>query len=132
MSEYRRISIKKELLDSVERYIYRNPDHGYRSLAEFIEDAIRRRGEELGLFKEEEARFEHFNCYEDHVTLWDKKFKRLVDVYFAPKPPYILCSICQASDCEHAQFALSIPDVLKALREKGWKIEGGRILYVPP
>ncbi|MEM2126682.1 MAG: hypothetical protein QXH67_00470 [Candidatus Bathyarchaeia archaeon] len=124
--------MKKELCDEVETYINQHPELGYRSIAEFAEDAMRRRGEELGMFLREEARFEHFNCYQDHVTIWDKKLRRLVDVYFSYQRPHMLCSLCEEPDCEHAQFAISIPEVLKSLREKGWKIEGGRVLYVPP
>jgi len=77
-------------------------------------------------------RFEHFNCYEDHVTLWDRKLERLVNVYFNGKPPYVMCELCGRSDCEHVQFALSLPKVVETLRARGWRIEEGKIKYVPP
>lgn len=49
---YRNISQKRELVDAVESFIQRVPQLGYRSLAEFYEDAARKRLEELEGFKE--------------------------------------------------------------------------------
>lgn len=40
-------SLKKELMDYIVKFIEENPELGYRSLAQFIEDAARRRIEEL-------------------------------------------------------------------------------------
>ena len=50
---HRRISLKKELIDRVEKFIEENPDHGYRSIAQFVEDAIRHRAEEIGVYLSE-------------------------------------------------------------------------------
>ena len=47
MVEYRKISIKKELADAVEKLIEANREYGYRSIAVFLEDAARRRIEEI-------------------------------------------------------------------------------------
>jgi len=47
MVEYRKISIKKELADAVEKLIGANQEYGYRSIAAFLEDATRRRIEEI-------------------------------------------------------------------------------------
>jgi len=47
MVEYRKISIKKELADAVEKLIGVNQEYGYRSIAAFLEDAARRRIEEI-------------------------------------------------------------------------------------
>ena len=47
---FRRISLKKELVDEIENYVLTHPEHGYRSIAQFIEDAIRRRAEDLHVF----------------------------------------------------------------------------------
>lgn len=46
--EYRKISIKKELADAIEKLIKANPEHGFRSIASFLEDAARHRIEECG------------------------------------------------------------------------------------
>ena len=48
MVEYRKISIKKELADAIERFVKANPEYGYRSIAAFLEDSARRRMEEIG------------------------------------------------------------------------------------
>lgn len=56
--KYRRVSLKKELVDVVEKFIRNNPEYGYRSIAEFVEDAVRRRGEQVCIpaFKEKYPR----------------------------------------------------------------------------
>jgi hypothetical protein len=38
---YTKVSIPKELSDKIERYIVDNPDLGYKSIAEFVKEAIR-------------------------------------------------------------------------------------------
>jgi len=48
MVEYRKISIKKELADVIERFVKANSGYGYRSIAAFLEDSARRRMEEIG------------------------------------------------------------------------------------
>lgn len=50
MSKYSKLSLKKELADTIRKFIDAHPEYGYRSLAQFIEDAIRRRADELGAF----------------------------------------------------------------------------------
>ncbi|MEM2841634.1 MAG: hypothetical protein QXN62_08770 [Candidatus Bathyarchaeia archaeon] len=85
-----------------------------------------------GFLELDENRFEHLNVYQEHVTIWDKKLRRLVDVYFSGRKPYVYCSLCEDHECDHTRFALSIPEVLKALKEKGWRIEEGKVVYVPP
>ena len=47
MVEYRKISIKKELADAVEKLIEANREYGYRSIAAFLEDSARHRIEQL-------------------------------------------------------------------------------------
>jgi len=134
--EYRKISLKKELCDEIEKFIRKHPEYGFRSIAEFVEDAIRRRAFEMGILREDLApRFEHFNIYpeENRVTLWDRKLKRLVDVIFGPKPPYVICEVCGRNDCEHVHFVLHIPKVVQLLRDRGWKIDPdeGRVISAP-
>lgn len=60
---------------------------------------------------------EHFNLNEDGVMVLDRDLKRVVQVYF--KPDTVVCELCGAS-CRHIEFALSLPEVHKILREKGW------------
>jgi hypothetical protein len=66
-------------------------------------------------------RFEHINTKEDHITILDKRIRRVVDVY--PREENVLwCGYCSRSDCEHAAFAVTIPEVRKVLEKKGWHI----------
>ena len=50
MTPHRRISLNSDLVDKIEKYIKENPDHGYRSIAAFVEDAVRRRAEQVGAY----------------------------------------------------------------------------------
>lgn len=70
-------------------------------------------------------RFEHFNTYEDHVTIKDKKFPNcLFDIF--PKPNgQLSCQNCDSIDCEHVQYVLTLPDVMNDLEKKGWKYREG-------
>jgi hypothetical protein len=45
---------------------------------------------------------------------------RIIDVYFRPENAW--CEYCESTDCRHVKFALSLPEVRKILREKGWEI----------
>jgi len=100
---------------------------GYRSRGEFTASAIR---EYLKEFIDDlSPRFEHFNVYEDHVTIFDNENKRLIDVYFRAGQAY--CEYDEAFDCEHIQFALSLPDVVNPLNERGWIIRDGKIISGP-
>jgi hypothetical protein len=130
MVEYRKISIKKELGDVIEEFIEKNPRFGFRSVAGFAEDAMRKRAEALGILSQlSRPRFIHFNVYEDHVTLMDNELNRLVDVFFQHDKAY--CEECQIHECDHTQFALSLPKVEKTLREQGWIIEDGKVVKGP-
>jgi len=97
---------------------------GFRYKSDVIETAVRDFLIKYGFEIELGPRFEHFNVYDNHVTIWDKKLKCLVDVYFNElEPPYVMCTICEKTDCEHVKFALSLPKVLESLKNKGWIIE---------
>jgi len=58
-------------------------------------------------------RFEHLSTYEDHVKIWDNRLDRVASVYF--KEDRVLCDVCKSDECIHVGFALSIPEVVKAL-----------------
>jgi hypothetical protein len=64
------------------------------------------------------AKMEHFNLGEDGVKILDHNLHWIVDVYFKPKKVY--CEYCKSSDCDHVKFALTLPDVQKILKERGW------------
>ena len=113
------ITLEGKILKWLNKKIEEKVFHNYQHAIEYCL---------LQVYSEEE-RFEHFNVYEDHVTIWDKLEERLVDVYFQRGKAY--CQYCDAHECEHTRFALSIPKVVKALREKGWIIEDGKVIRGP-
>ncbi|MCJ7423584.1 ribbon-helix-helix domain-containing protein [Candidatus Bathyarchaeota archaeon] len=129
MDKYRGISLQKELVGTIENYINTHPEMGYKSLADFVTDAIREKCEKLGIFTVESAlpSLEHFNISEQGVRVLDRTLGngtargRIIDVYF--KPEKVLCEYCDSSSCRHVQFALSIPAVQKIVQEKGWRIK---------
>jgi hypothetical protein len=137
LSEYSKISLKKEFMNKIEQFIKEYPEHGYRSLAQFIEDAVRRRAEELRVF-ELTPRFRHFNTNENRITIMDKKVgwddkegkrqPRMIDIYVKPVGEYeyeLWCEYCNSNKCEHVAYALSIPHIsMEPLRKKGWKYRG--------
>lgn len=127
MDKYRGISLQKELVGTIENYIKAHPEMGYKSLADFVTDAIREKCEKLGIFTVESALppLEHFNISENGVRVLDRTLGngtargRIIDVYFTPET--VLCEYCDSSSCRHVHFALSIPAVQKIVQEKGWK-----------
>lgn len=120
---FRNLSMKKEFTDSLEEFIKENPQYGYRSIAQFLEDAGRRRREELKASEIEEPRFRKLNADENGVKIWDNKLRKSADVYF--KPNGIRCILDDSSSCEHVYFALSLSEVREIVRSKrkeGWKL----------
>lgn len=81
-------------MDKIQKFIEDYPEHGYRSLAQFVEDAVRRRADELKVF-ELTPRFEHFNMLPDHVTIEDKKLKIWVDIYLEANE--LRCEHCETT-----------------------------------
>ena len=129
VDRYRGISLQRELVDEIEGYIKMHPERGYKSLADFVTDAVRRRCEELKILvaTPELSPLEHFNLSEEGVRILDRTLAnktsrgRIIDVYF--KPDKVSCDYCQSRRCNHVKFALSLPEVQKILHKKGWKIE---------
>jgi hypothetical protein len=129
MDKYRGVSLQKDLVGTIENYVKTHPEMGYKSLADFVTDAIREKCEKLGIFTPETTGppLEHFNISEEGVRVLDRTLRngatkgRIIDIYF--KPEKILCEYCDSSSCRHIQFALSIPAVQKIIQQKGWKIK---------
>lgn len=121
MSEkYRNISIKTEFANKIERFVETRPELGYRSIAQFLEDAARRRLDVLMVIP---PRFELINHDENGIKLHDRELHRVADILF--KPDGVFCHLCESKSCDHIRFALTIRDLqetLKKKREEGWKI----------
>jgi len=47
---YVKVSLKREFMEKIQKFIEDHPELGYRSLSQFVEDAVRRRAEELHVF----------------------------------------------------------------------------------
>jgi hypothetical protein len=118
MPEYRNISIKTEFANNLEEFIKANPQFGYRSLAQFLEDSSRRRLEEL-----QQPRFRKLNSDENGVKIYDSLLRKTADVYF--KPNGICCILDDSASCEHVYYALTLPEVrslIQRKRKEGWKL----------
>jgi len=69
---------------------------------------------------------EHFNLSENGVCVLDRTINdknsrgRIINVYF--KQDKVWCEYCESAACQHAKFALGLPEVQEILRKKGWKI----------
>lgn len=131
VDRYRGISLQRELVDKIEQFINNHPERGYKSLADFVTEALRKRCEELNILtpiSQEKPELEHFNVYEDHVTVIDHKERRIADVFF--RNNHVFCDICETENCRHTKYALKLPKVNKILTQKGWVInqEKGEII----
>ncbi|MDI6905246.1 MAG: hypothetical protein QMD13_07155 [Candidatus Bathyarchaeia archaeon] len=128
IGKYRGITLQRELVNVIERYINSHPEMGYKSLADFATDAIREKCEQLKILTPmpEQPVLEHFNISEHGVRILDRTLAnrtsrgRIIDVYFRPDNAW--CEHCQSTDCRHVEFALNIPKVRKIIIKKGWEI----------
>ncbi len=126
--DYTTVRLPKELLDELDQ-ILKSGVRGYKSRAEFIKEAIRKRFEELEATRQalELPKLEHFNIDEDGVRIIDRTLAsktsngRIIDVYF--KPNVVWCDYCQSSSCRHAEFALDLPEVQAIMCKKGWNVK---------
>jgi Arc/MetJ-type ribon-helix-helix transcriptional regulator len=122
-SGFRGVSLKNGLVDEVEKFVKEH--HEYKNTADFIHEAVRVRIEELRRAesnKKSLPRFEHFNMEANGVRITDRKIKLIADIYF--KPQGIFCDLDKADDCEHIDFALTVPEIREIIRKhkkEGWK-----------
>jgi len=125
------IKIAKGLDEGIERFLETEDAKllGFRYKSDIVNTAVREFLVKHGLEEllEKTNPFEHFNVYDDHVTIWDKTKRRLIDVYF--QNGNIYCSQCESNQCEHIKFTLTIPKVIDSLHKKGWQIEDGKIVH---
>jgi len=131
IGKYRGITLQRELVNVIEQYIKAHPEMGYKSLADFVTDAIREKCEQLKILTPmpEQPVLEHFNISENGVRILDRTLAnatsngRIIDVYF--KPDKVWCEYCKASMCRHIRYALTIPKIQNIIVRKkaeGWKL----------
>ena len=120
---YTTITINEELHNRMKLLIEKlNERAGYkkfRSVSHFVEESIMKHHEK------DLHPLEHFNLNEDGVRILDRGLGnggtgRIVDVYF--KQGKVLCDYCESSKCKHVNFALTLPQVQKIIRKKGWQL----------
>ena len=124
--EYTTVRLPKELMEEIDEII-RHGVRGYKSRAEFIKEAIRKRFEELKTAQPMPLLppLEHFNLSERGVRILDRTLAsktsrgRIIDVYFKNEKAW--CDYDNSSDCKHVEFALSLSIVQEILKKKGWK-----------
>ena len=46
--QFRRVAIRRGLIDAVEDFVEQNPHAGYKSVADFVQEAVRLRIQEIG------------------------------------------------------------------------------------
>ena len=45
--QFRRVAIRRALIDAVEDFVEKNPETGYKSVADFVQEAVRLRIQEI-------------------------------------------------------------------------------------
>jgi len=65
------------------------------------------------------------------MTIRDNKLRRLMNIYFRSRKPCMYCRFGTHSDWNRTEFTISIPEVIETLKEKNWRIESRRRIYVP-
>jgi Arc/MetJ-type ribon-helix-helix transcriptional regulator len=118
--DHNTVRLPEELTDEMDKLI---GTHGFRSRAEIAKEAIRAFLEKYQKEIAQLPRFEHFNMGATGVRISDRKLKRIADIDF--KPEGIYCQLDETNDCEHIQFALTVPEI-KAIINKhikeGWNL----------
>jgi len=87
----------------------------------------------LGAWKIKQFFIEHtdfrstyINTKENKTTIYDIKLRRLTDIYLRPREKDVWCSLCDATECEHINFALRKIEAFRKTAQKllneGWNI----------
>ena len=124
-SDHVTVKIPRDLTGEMDKLI---GSLGFRSRGEIAKEAIRQL---LSHYKESLAspelpKLEHFNICDEGVRVLDRSLAnehskgRIIDIYF--KPDNAWCEYCESTGCRHVKFALSLPQVRKILKEKGWPL----------
>jgi hypothetical protein len=120
--KYRSISLSKELVETIEDLIKENPQASYKSIADFVADAVRIRFEQLGVYPGNISLLD-INANELGPLLYDKNLKKTVQILITPKG--LECAECKQSSCRHIKFATANPKTQKLIQERkkeGWKL----------
>jgi hypothetical protein len=114
------VNLKQDLLKTVHDYVDSDEGKakGFRSIADFVDKAVRE-----GLEKQK-PKYGHANVYEDHASIIDYDLRGEVNVYFREEGT-AWCELHESTNCGHVEYALTLSDVLDAMKKKGWKRRNG-------
>ena len=119
--DYTTIKLPNDLITSLDKLV---GTYGFKSRAEIVKEAIR---DLLSKYKAplptELPRFDHFNIGGNGVRITDRQLHRIADIRF--KPDGIYCELDERDNCEHIEFALTVPEVKELIRDKrkeDWKL----------
>ena len=118
--DYTTIKLPNDLVSLMDKLIGK---HGFRSRAEIVKDALRELLKQYKTAEAEMPRFEHFNKGPDGVRITDRQLHRIAEIRF--KPDGIFCELDESDNCEHIEFALTVPEIKEIIRKKrkeGWKL----------
>lgn len=122
-TKYSSVKVPNSLLTQADTLIGK---YGYKSRTEIVKEAVRDllAKYHIELVQPQLPRFEQVNSDENGVKILDRELHEVVDVYF--KPTGIRCRVHQSDDCEHVEFALKQPEVIRIIaqkrRKEGWKL----------
>ena len=66
---------------------------------------------------------EHFKTYEDRITVFDNRLGRYIDLRPRPQDGTLWCDYCKKPSCCHTTFLAQLPDLMKTLERRGWKLD---------
>ncbi len=123
MGRFKGVSLPEELVKAIKDYIESNPSTGYKSIADFVVDAIRLRLEQLGALPPTFSLI-HINTNENYALFWEEKpggkpggkTGHTVRVFF--KDDQIKCEYCDSIRCIHIKKAIKLPEVQEALEKR--------------
>ncbi len=111
------ISIPEKTVNKIKQVIEQNPHLGYTSTSSYVTDALRK------LFSEHSPlvpRYLPIKITGNPAIIRDNLVGRDVTVRF-PDGGVAHCDDCNAADCSHIEYALTLHDVKTFLKRKGWK-----------
>lgn len=122
-----KVNVPKAMTDLVEEYLKTDiaKQRGLKNKSDVATEGIKILLDRDGMYTQR-SRFQHLNMYEDHVKVIDNDIGRIASIYF--KHRKIFCDICETSECIHADFVLTIPEVVKILEEKGFPLSNTKTL----
>ena len=119
--DFRGVSLKRELVEQIESFIVEFPQ--YKSIADFVHEAVRVRMQEIKKLSPILPRFEILNVDENGTKVIDREIHAIAQIYL--KPESIWCDICERHNCVHIRYALNDTEIQKIIRKRrreGWKL----------